>query len=241
MTHPLPSPAPGVCVYAIGDIHGRIDLLEQLVDMIAHDAATQEGRKILVGLGDYIDRGPASKDVIDYLSRLDIPGTENVFLRGNHEELAARFIEGDTSNTPAWLRYGGMAFLASYGADPFRPGALNNLPGLSAQFAEKFPASHRAFFASMRSSFTCGDYYFAHAGVHPDTPLEAQTSQDLLWIRDTFLSSDKDFGKVIVHGHTISPEPDVRPNRIGIDTGAFATGRLTCLKLWQTERHFFST
>jgi len=240
---PKPAAIPeGICVYAIGDIHGRADLLEQLVEKIRVDSATHAKENIIVFLGDYVDRGSDSKAVIDYLLNLNLPRATHVFLRGNHEERMLDFVSGNLTGAESWLfQYGGAACLASYGVDVFRAGARNDLAALTRSMAESLPETHRRFLENARSFYACGDYYFAHAGVNPDYPLDNQRPEDLLWIRQPFLSSRKNFGKIIVHGHSITDEPEIHENRIGIDTGAYATGCLTCLKLWQTERRFLAT
>ena len=220
----------GVRIYAVGDIHGRADLLDALLKRIDADL---EQNPISVGievyLGDYIDRGPASQEVIDRLV------TRNrtfraVFLKGNHEEYLTRF----TINPPVldeWQQFGGLETLRSYGiVPPIKVGADAHAQ-LAAAFRQALPASHRKFFDNLRLSFTCGDFFFVHAGVRPGIPLTKQREEDLLWIRQDFLLCEEEFSKIIVHGHTPMLEPDIRPNRINIDTGAYATGRLTCLKL----------
>jgi serine/threonine protein phosphatase 1 len=231
-----------ICLYAVGDVHGHKNKLRQLIGMIEQDAAASpEAEKILVFLGDYVDRGPDSKGVVDYLL-LSLPaGFTTVFLRGNHEEVAMQILDGETSLIESWMQFGGSACLASYGVNPFRPHILETPEALRQEFAQQVPASHREFFENTVFSFTCGDYFFAHAGVKPDVPLEKQRHEDLMWIRHEFLVSKQDHGKIIVHGHTIEPEPDIQSNRIGIDTGAYATGRLTCLKLVGDKRSFINT
>jgi serine/threonine protein phosphatase 1 len=228
-------------VYAIGDIHGRADLLRDLHQMIHEDAyAHQARRNVVIYVGDYIDRGPESREVIDLLIEEGLPGFESVHLVGNHEDSILRFLE-DVEVAPAWLTYGGTATLQSYGVRPPRGAKEDELLRAQAELAREMPASHLRFYRNLRLCHVEGDYFFAHAGVKPGVALDAQAREDLIWIRDPFLHSDADHGKIVVHGHTISDGPDVRRNRIGIDTGAFASGRLTCLILAEDRWSFLQT
>ncbi|HLH97121.1 MAG TPA: metallophosphoesterase family protein [Xanthobacteraceae bacterium] len=219
----------GTRLYAIGDVHGRSDLLEQLLDRLeAHLAARPVPRPILIFLGDYIDRGPDSRRVIDQLIRLK-QRHEVVYLRGNHERCLMEFLR-NPSILATWLRWGGLYTLRSYGLEPKNYLDSGEQEGLARSLELILRASgHFDFFDRLETSFTFGDFFFVHAGVRPGLPLDRQSETDLLEIRDVFLSSGSDFGKIVVHGHTPVPEPDIRANRINIDTGAFATGRLTCL------------
>lgn len=242
---PLRAPArvpDGTVVYAIGDIHGRADLLERLHAHIRADADGRSAdRRVAVYLGDYVDRGEASRRVVDILLEAPLDGFEQVHLLGNHDEWLLRFLD-DIDAGPGWLANGGFETLGSYGvALAERATAQERLIALQEQLVERFPAPHRAFFTSLRLRHAEGDYAFVHAGFRPGIPIDEQTADDMLWIRDEFLFADFDFGKVVVHGHTVTPEPDVTPTRIGIDTGAFATGRLTCLALEGDRRDFLVT
>lgn len=232
----------GMRIYAVGDVHGRLDLLRALHQMIAADAGTADGAACyLVYLGDYIDRGPDSRGVIDALLAPPPAGFGAVHLRGNHEAGLLGFLD-DLAVGPAWLHYGGLATLESYGiALPESASQVERLTRVQSGLREALAGRHLTFLGGLRSSLTVGGYHFVHAGVRPGLPLDEQADSDRLWIRDAFLHSTEDFGKVVVHGHTISREPEVRPNRIGIDTGAFATGRLTCLVLEGASRRFLST
>jgi serine/threonine protein phosphatase 1 len=237
-----PEVPPGRRVYAIGDIHGRADLLGDLHHLIHEDAyRRQSPHNVVVYLGDYIDRGDASPAVIDLLLDAPLPSFESIHLKGNHEDSLLRFLEDYTIGR-AWLGYGGAETLESYGI-PCSSAATGarELTRLQAEFAARLPDRHRRFLAGLRLMHEEGDYLFAHAGVRPGVPLEQQSEDDLLWIRDEFLASDAAFGKIIVHGHTISTRPDVQRNRIGIDTGAFATGKLTALVLEGSEWSFLQT
>jgi serine/threonine protein phosphatase 1 len=220
----------GFRVYAVGDIHGRLDLLDPLLARIDADLAGHAAEMSLqIFLGDYIDRGDASAQVIDRLIQRSetIP---TICLKGNHEACLLEFLE-DPEILNAWARNGGLTTLLSYGVEPVLSADQGTRASLSAALAETMPASHMAFLSSLPLMFACGDFLFVHAGVRPGVSLARQREEDLLWIRDAFLCHEAPFEKVIVHGHTPVIEPQVRANRINIDTGAYATGRLTCLRL----------
>lgn len=233
----------GYRVYAIGDIHGRLDLLVALHSDILEDATRHphDGSNVLIYLGDYVDRGPCSREVIDCLMSDPLPGFESVRLMGNHDEALLKFLD-DPAIGPSWSSYGGEATLLSYGVRA-RPGiiGLARWEDMRQQMIENMPASHVAFLRALKTSVEAGDYMFVHAGVRPGVPLSAQRQEDLLWIRDTFLDSALDHGKVVVHGHTPVDQPEVRPNRIGVDTGAFASGVLTAVVLEGESRRFICT
>lgn len=232
----------GTRVYAVGDVHGRLDLLDFVLRRIREDARDAPARRILVLLGDYIDRGPASAGVLDRLLEGPPAGFERVMLKGNHEDTLGRFLAGDLGAAPSWLAYGGRETLESYGIDPPpRGGGAPPLAALRSALAAAMPDSHRALLDRLVPSHAEGGYLFAHAGVRPGVPLAAQSADDLMWIREPFLSSDADFGAVVVHGHSISATPDIKANRIGIDTGAYHTNRLTCLVLQGTDRRFLTS
>ena len=225
-----PTLAAGLRIYAIGDIHGRIDLLNELLARIDADIARRPPqRPLYVFLGDYIDRGSSSRETID---RLIEHGATNecVFLKGNHEQIAIRCLS-DRGLFDQWLRLGGLETLISYRVPSEILASGRQIAELQGAFHNALPPAHFRFFRDLQSSFECGDFFFAHAGVRPNVELSAQKESDLLWIRDEFLSSNCDFGKIIVHGHTPTREIEIGPNRINIDTGAFATDRLTCLVL----------
>ena len=233
----------GTVVYAIGDIHGRADLLADIHERVAAHALTVEpARKVVVYLGDYVDRGPQSREVVDLLIAAPLSGFEAVYLKGNHEDAMLRFLE-DTAIGPSWFSFGGTATLASYGVDlDAKPPALQNgLGHIQAELRERLPPDHRRFFEGLELSHTEGGYFFTHAGVKPGVALGEQHPDDLIWIRDVFLKSRQDFGAVVVHGHSISRQPEFRANRIGIDTGAVFTGVLTCLAMVGQERHVLQT
>ena len=225
-----PSLPAGLRIYAIGDIHGRLDLLDQLLTLISYDIALRSTvRPVYIFLGDYIDRGPSSRATIDRLIEHG-QTSESIFLKGNHELIALKCLS-DRNLFEQWLRLGGLETLISYGLAPESAASGKQIVELQSAFHNALPRAHFRFFSDLQNSFACGDFFFAHAGVKPNVELSRQKESDLLWIRDEFLSSSRDFGKIIVHGHTPVTEIEVGPNRINIDTGAFATGRLTCLIL----------
>ena len=235
---------PDHAVYAVGDIHGRADLLDLLLARIAEDAGRHPGdaRRTLVFLGDYIDRGTASRGVVERLLGDPLPGFETIRLCGNHEEALLAFLQGQASGMD-WLGFGGLETLLSYGV-PLRglPDRAEREAELRTCLAAALPPEHLAFYRGCVLHHSVGDYLFVHAGVRPGVPLDAQSPEDLLWIRDDFLR-DRDPlpGRVVVHGHTICDMPQDRGHRINIDTGAFASGRLTCLVLRGERRQFMST
>ena len=229
---PMPPPPDGLGLYAIGDIHGRDDLLAALLDAIRADAdRAGQRRNLLVCLGDYVDRGPASAGVIERLSEFHARDFAFVPLMGNHEDLMLAFLADPDEGGP-WLANGAAATLASYGV-AIGPGWPERFryPALRDELARNLPAHHRRFLATLATSHAVGDYLFVHAGIRPGVPIEQQDPHDLIWIRGPFLNATESFGPLVVHGHSITPLPTLRPNRIGIDTGAFASGRLTALAI----------
>lgn len=224
----------GVRIYAVGDIHGRADLLDALLVRIDKSLEISPiGQPLEVYLGDYIDRGPDSRDVIDRLLARQ-KQRRLVLLKGNHEDYAIRFLN-DPSLLSEWSLVGGIQTLLSYGVTPSTRTEPKEDREIAAAFDRALPVEHRMLLENLAPSHTCGDYFFAHAGVRPRIPLEQQAEQDLIWIREDFLLYEEDFAKMVVHGHTPVKEPDFHSNRINIDTGAYATGRLTCLVLQGTE------
>jgi len=238
-----PAVPAGSRIYAIGDVHGRLDLLVRLEALIAADAAAAGARRhVIVYLGDYVDRGPESRGVIERLMHRPLAGFERVHLLGNHEDYLLQFLE-NAAVGPNWCTYGGSETLASYGVRP--PSSFtvraSDFEIARVALAEKIPPAHVAFMRGLKLTHAEGGYLFVHAGVKPGVALAEQQAEDLLWIRNEFLDSAEDFGACVVHGHTIVEAPEERGNRIGIDTGAFATGRLTALVLDGTERRFLQT
>ena len=229
MDAPPPLPAPDR-LYVIGDIHGRADLLDRMIGAIAEDlAARPAAESLVVTVGDYVDRGPDSRGVIERLSRNPFP-TRFVPLKGNHEALLEGFLL-DPQVAEHWRRYGGLETLQSYGVPT--GGVMRGRDYLAAAraLAQAIPAEHFEFLASLETSLTLAKHFICHAGVRPGAPLERQREEDLLWIREPFIGSRADFGKIVVHGHTPVERPEVLPNRINVDTGAFMSGRLTCAVL----------
>lgn len=240
-TAPAEVPA-GTRVYAVGDIHGRADLLARLLDSIGRDAAGAGLRKVLVFLGDYVDRGPDSAGVVDLILGGAPEGFETVTLMGNHEWMLLRFL-GDIGAGPSWLLNGGWATLESYGVTPsgWDEPSPDELTRVQRDLAAALPARHLAFLRGLAYGHREGGYVFVHAGMRPGVDIDRQVDADLIWIREPFLSHDGDIGAVAVHGHTIAPEPQVRRHRIGIDTGAYMTGRLTCAVLEGRSLRFLVT
>ena len=282
-----PSLPQGQLLYAVGDIHGRLDLLETMLELIARDAQGREAarQKTLVFVGDYVDRGPDSRGVIERLIHDPPEGFVAHFLKGNHEAILldlgrlALQLHVALEHDPAqlvvlhavldsdrgarvafevpgllldvleepwrldhWLMNGGDATMRSYGVD------IERLAGLGAPaeiwrnaFADALPNTHLEFFRRLKLSVSFGDYLFVHAGVKPGVPLDAQSEPDLIWIRAPFLDHSGPFGKIVVHGHTPERVPVQRPNRIGIDTGAVFSGRLTALRLEDGLQEFLQT
>lgn len=224
-------------IYAVGDIHGRADLLARLRTMIAEDVARHPGSSpTTVFLGDYVDRGAESKAVLDMLAREAFP-TPIMTLKGNHEAMMMGFLSGEGRDT-VWIQNGGLETLHSYGVDVTRVRSGGGFDEAAESLREAMPAEHGRFLTGLQLTLTVGDYFFCHAGVRPGTPLERQVEGDLLWIREEFLTAKKPFGKVVVHGHTPTEQPEVRSNRINVDTGAYISGRLTCLVLEGAKRRF---
>lgn len=235
--HPWSRAPEGMVIYAVGDIHGRADLLERLLEKLAADRdGLPDHRAALVFLGDYVDRGPESKRVIDLLLGVDRERFEVHALKGNHDQALLDFIREPAGAGP-WMKHGGVETLASYGVAA--PRLANDDEGWATAADElkaAMPPEHLAFLEGLELSASYGDYLFVHAGVRPGVAFERQTEDDLLWIRDDFLDDDRPLEKVVVHGHT--PERKVHSDgrRIGIDTGAYATGVLSAVKLIEDRR-----
>lgn len=228
-------------MYAVGDIHGRSDLLDRQRALIEADFTASPTPIVhLIYLGDYIDRGPDSSGVLERLAVGHSDFVKVTLLLGNHEEMLLRFLE-DPLVGPTWRQLGGLETLLSYGVDVGRVLMEYGYRGLAERFKERLPPHHLSLFAQLKTSITIGDYFFCHAGVRPGIPLEQQRRQDLVWIREKFLDAVEDFGKIVVHGHSPTDQPDFRANRINIDTGAYATGRLSCLVLEGCSRRILST
>jgi serine/threonine protein phosphatase 1 len=215
-------------VYAIGDIHGRADLLSEVIDRIDDDLwrrPIKYAREVY--LGDYIDRGSDSKGVIDQLATRMVR-QHAICLRGNHETFLEAFLH-DPAVLDHWIQLGALHTLASYGISysQFKTSPLD----LQQSLIRALPRTHELFLQCLRNSFVCGDFLFVHAGIKPGIPIEQQQPEDLFWIRDEFLNSTRDHGKIVVHGHTPVEHPEILRNRINLDTGAWRTGVLTCIAI----------
>jgi len=238
---PGPSLIPsGQRVYAVGDIHGRADLLQQLHQLILDDSAAFNGAKTVVYLGDYIDRGDWSREVIELLLTQPLPGFANIYLRGNHEQAMLDFIEHPVE-AANWLGFGGRETLSSYGIILAHIPTQAELPELAQQLSRELPQTHKVFLDDSTGCWQCGGYYFVHAGIRPGVALDKQTAHDQMWIREDFLTSSKDHGAIVVHGHSIFEKPEILANRIGIDTGAYTSGVLTCVVLEGNEQRLLQT
>jgi serine/threonine protein phosphatase 1 len=227
-------------LYVIGDIHGRSDLLDRMVAAIARDLeANPVEESLTVTLGDYIDRGPDSRGVLDRLIKNPFP-TQFIALKGNHELMFESFLH-DPSIADQWRRYGGLETLISYGVPVGSMMLGKDYEQAAEALRAAIPRAHLEFIGALPTSLSVGQYYLCHAGIRPGVALERQSADDLLWIRGPFLDSRADFGKIVVHGHTPAERPEVLANRINIDTGAYMTNRLTCLVLGSEPMRFLST
>ncbi len=233
---PSPGVPAGTRVYAIGDVHGRLDLLEMMIAEIDADHARRGPAEMdLILLGDLVDRGPESAGVIDYVREL-VAKREAVVLFGNHEEMFLKsFQSQDTLRQ--FIRVGGRETILSYPIERAEYNALN-IADLQKRMTAIVPEAHVAFLKSMVDCHIVGDYAFVHAGIRPGVPLDKQNAAELRWMREPFLSERMPHSHIIVHGHTITETVDERSNRIGIDTGAFMSGRLTAIGLEGTKRWF---
>lgn len=236
------SAAKGERIYAIGDIHGRYDLLRDLMRRIeAHSKGLPNPETLhVVLLGDVVDRGPDSAKILNYLHEWTKHATGQVMLLGNHEEMMLRAHAGDARVIRAWLKVGGRETLASFGLSVSEEEEIVT-PPLVAAVREALPDDLMKFVSTWPLTARSGDYYFCHAGVKPNVALEKQVKKDLIWIRDEFLGSAVDHGAVVVHGHSITPSIDLQSNRVGIDTGAYFTGVLTAIYVEGQEMDFIST
>jgi serine/threonine protein phosphatase 1 len=239
---PLRPRAPeGTLIYAVGDIHGRLDLLDKLLSRIRRDAARSQAvapvKPVAVFLGDYIDRGPDSRAVLERLAGDPLPGFETHFLLGNHEAELMGFLRSAARGL-GWARHGGAETLESYGVSAPRGEDPVAWEAARAAFAAAVPADHARFLSGLGLYVTLGDYMFVHAGVRPGRPLADQEKRDLIAIREPFLSVPNGLPYVVVHGHTPDSRPVFTEDRLGLDTGAYVTGVLTAARLYKDAVHF---
>ena len=227
-------------LYVIGDIHGCTDLLDRMIGLIQRDIDQYPGAECLtVTVGDYVDRGPDSRGVIDRLARNPFP-TDYIALKGNHEDFLLKFMR-DPLIGPIWRRNGGLETLQSYGVPIEDLRRDQGYFEAASALAAAMPEAHKKFLGSLKLAVSLGPYFMCHAGVRPGVPLDQQKADDLMWIREEFLLSPMDFGQIIVHGHTPVEAPECLPNRINVDTAAVLTGRLTCVALDGKRPRFLST
>lgn len=233
---------PSVLVYAVGDIHGELKALQRLLKLIEADARQYEGaEKTLVFLGDYVDRGADSRAVLECLSSEPLADFTCHALLGNHEQAMLEFLD-DPVKGASWLAFGGAETLASYGVRAsFGVSDGARCRGLRDAALQAIPERHLSFLRALKTTHVIGDFLFVHAGIRPGRSLARQSVADLLTIRAPFLTSRRQHEKIVVHGHTIIPEPECLHNRIGIDTGAYASGVLTALALWDGDKRFLQT
>lgn len=235
-----PSTARNERIYAVGDVHGRYDLLKQLMSAIEahHDRLPPTDTTYVVFLGDLVDRGPDTALVLEHLFESSRKNSNIIILRGNHEDMMLRSLAREPGMLRAWMRIGGRATMRSFGLEPPDP---DSDPGAFFESADRrIPSRLMDWLNSLPLSAKSGDYFFCHAGVRPGVALARQKRSDMLWIRDDFLKSDVPHGAIVVHGHSVSLEVESRPNRIGIDTGAYRTGVLTALYLEATDRELLT-
>ncbi len=229
-------------VYAVGDIHGRADLLKRLHERMIRDRKERPTAKdIIIYLGDYVDRSLQVREVLDILTSGPPDGFQAVYLRGNHEETLLHFLD-DASYLESWISMGAQSTLLSYQVPiwgcvvtPERASEIRRT------FLQLLPRRHFEFFRSLRTTVALGDYLFVHAGIRPGVPLSCQRTQDLLWIRNEFLASENSFDVRVVHGHSVVPYPEILPNRVNVETGAYATGVLSCAVLEDDQVHILDT
>ena len=219
----------GKRAYAIGDVHGRLDLMLQLLDQIEEDNRERgPAETYVIFLGDLVDRGPHSEGVISHLLDRGVPFARPVFLKGNHEELFLDVLSGKDDLVAKWLTYGGQECVESYGISR---GATLNMTSteIVERLRQAVPQAHEIFLRQMLDTFQFGDYLFVHAGIRPGMPLHEQSGSDLRWIREGFLESQDDHGLMVVHGHTIVERAEEHSNRLALDTGAYRTGVLSAV------------
>jgi serine/threonine protein phosphatase 1 len=219
-------------LYVMGDVHGCLNELLEAENRIRADIQESGQPGMVILLGDYVDRGPASSAVLDHISRPDHDGLKRIALCGNHDDAFLQFIR-DPSQVLQWLDFGGRQTLLSYGIDGdyFLSRKNGGFAALQASLEEAVPAEHIRLLTELPVSVRIGDYVFVHAGLRPGVPLDEQTDEDLMWIREPFLSQGPELPCVVVHGHTPVTEPEFGRSRIGMDTGAYFSGKLAVLKI----------
>ncbi|MFS0738649.1 metallophosphoesterase family protein [Sphingomonas sp. 1P06PA] len=231
----------GQRVYAVGDIHGRADLLGSLIEQIeADDRHRGPALTTIIFLGDLIDRGADSRGVVERLMALKAERPRVRILLGNHEEVMLKALAGDRQALRMLIRIGGRSTLISYGIGEGEIDA-GSFDDLGQRLEAAVPDTHVKFLSGFEDHVRIGDYLFVHAGIRPGVAIERQRTSDLRWIRGDFLDHDGKHGLVVVHGHSVTEAVDERHNRIGIDTGAFASGRLTALGIEGASRWYLST
>lgn len=242
---PVPAPPAatvpaGIRIYAIGDVHGRLDLLDKLLLDIAEDDARRAPKSVrIIFLGDLVDRGPDSRGVIDRVLALRENDVDTTLILGNHEEVFLSALDGNLEALRFFTRIGGRETILSYGVDEEFYNTAS-LPDLQQALAARVPQSHIALLREGDDMISVGDYVFVHAGVRPGVELAEQRLADLRWIRRDFLEHDEPHESIVVHGHTPTPEIDWRHNRIGVDTGAYETGVLSAIGLDGADRWHLS-
>lgn len=240
---PIPPRVPaGTSIIAFGDVHGHLDLVEDMLARASARARSKPGqRHIVISLGDLVDRGPDSRGVVQRLMG-EVSGCELHVIRGNHETLLMSFLKGDP-DANVWVKWGGLETIGSYGVDirGANPSSPTDIEALRKEFRAKMIPAHLDFMRTRPLSVTFGDYFFVHAGARPDVPLAQQKEHDLIWIRDEFLPSGQRFEKKIVHGHTPVDEADFRGNRINLDTGACYGGTLTAAIFEDDDARVFAS
>ena len=236
----VPTGPRGHRAYVVGDVHGRLDLLDRMLALVEHDLDERPARRAtLIFVGDLIDRGAHSAQVVERLRTYRHPRIATSFILGNHEEVLLRILEGESGLIDKWRWFGGKECVESYGADPAAFARLGEDEAIE-QVRTLVPKEHVEFLMGFADSCRFGDYLIVHAGIRPGIELEGQSQQDLRWIREPFLNHDGDHGVVVVHGHTIVPKVFESHNRIAIDTGAYRSGLLTALVIDGEERRYLT-
>lgn len=228
----LGSNLPPYPIYAVGDVHGCLDLLRDAEERISDDMEKRQQKGLVVLLGDYVDRGPNSAGVLAHLISPSSLGLRRLPLCGNHDDVFSSILDApDTIND--WLAFGGRETLMSYGIDvqQLQDRGRHGLSELRSIMAEAIPERDIAFVKSLPVSLRIGPYLFVHAGIRPGVDVRLQDDRDLMWIREPFLTAGSGLDLTVIHGHTPSPEPSIGPGRIGIDTQAYSTGKLTVLRV----------